>query len=287
MVLANESRGIELDEPSEGRDFGTRFHQLLHERRCRQLALSIHSGAKLVGGGLDSETYPEWPDEDIEAEAQATLAAYEAHYVRDFEYLESERTHCLELPKRCPDCWELGIQGPRLLENERWCEKCERVFGTHQLCVKLDAVVRHLDATIGPMDTKTESRTGYNDRENWAGRTQAKAYLWALAQLYPHEKVSRLVVDVVTRGSAKMRRQPIFTRLDDISSTSAEINEAIRNIVCVAEDIERSRVLGWWRSNMNLCKRGWERCDYYFLHVLGRTPENLKRYRVAEQYLEI
>src|ERR1051326_4761031 len=32
-------QGIELDEPSEGRDFGTRFHQLLHERRLRQLGV--------------------------------------------------------------------------------------------------------------------------------------------------------------------------------------------------------------------------------------------------------
>lgn len=254
-------QGIELDEPSEGLDFGTRMHQLLHIRRCRELGARRGCGS---GESRALPVFPEWPDEAIEAEAQATLAAYEAHYINEYEYLESERTSVLEIPPRF-----------------------SQVGASHQLVVKLDAVVRHSDGTIGPFDTKTESRTGYNTREDWAGKTQAKIYLYALGLLYPDEKVSRLVVDVVTRGSAKARRGPIFNRLDDISSSPGAIEEAIRNVAWVADDIERSRKTGWWRSNMNMCKRGWERCDYYDLHVYGRTSRNLSRYRPAEQYLDL
>lgn len=266
--------GIELDKASEGLAFGSRMHQLLHERRCRQLGLSI-------------SVQPEWPDEAIESECQATLAAYEAHYVRDYEYLESERTHALPILRRCPDCDGLGQPKLDLEITQRCCENCGRIFRIHELVVKLDAVVRHGDGTIGPMDTKTESRPGYNTREDWAGKTQAKAYLYALKSLYPNEKVSRFVLDVVTRGQAKNQHQPIFTRLDDISSTPEALEDYIRNVNWVADDIEHSRRTGWWRSNMNLCKKGWEKCDYFALHVIGRTAQNLKLYRPAEQYLDL
>src|SRR6266852_5105263 len=108
VVLGQSAKGIELDEPSEGRDFGTRMHQLLHERRLRGM-----------GRQLDKlQISPEWPDEDIESEAQATLAAYEAHYVRDLEYLESERTHTLDLPDRCPTCWHAGVRDPSLADDQ-------------------------------------------------------------------------------------------------------------------------------------------------------------------------
>lgn len=286
----SDSRGIELDQSSEGRDFGSRFHQLLHERRCRQLgyplSLPALSGSAANSNGCAKELSPEWPVEDIEAECQSALAAYEAHYVRDYEYLESERTSVLDLPDRCPICWATGVRSLDL-PDQSWCNTCNRAYGRHQLVVKLDAVVRHADGTIGPFDTKTENRPGYNTREDWAGKTQAKIYLWALGLLYPYEKVSRLIVDVVTRGSSKTRRQPTFYRHDDISSSPDSIDEAIRNVVRVADEIEQSRRLGWWKSNMNICKRGWERCDYYQLHVLGKTVENLRKYRKAQQYLEL
>jgi len=280
------NRGIELDEPSEGRDFGTRMHQLLHERRCRQLGISIHTGKRPLGR-LGTETYPEWPDEGIESEAQATLAAYEAHWIKDYEYLESERTSIVDLPERCPTCWSDGLRRADLPDDQQWCALCQRAFTVHQLVVKIDAVVRHDDGTIGPMDTKTESKPGYNSREDWSGRTQAKIYLSALERLYPNERVSRLVVDVVTRRSPKANRQPLFTRLDDIASTPQQLDEALRNVVHVADCIEQNRRVGWWPSNMNVCKKGWEKCDFYPLHVIGRTSENLKKYRPAEKYLEI
>jgi len=270
--------GLELDQPAEGRDFGSRMHQLLDERRRGLMGQAVSPLA-------------EWPDEAIESEAQATLAAYEAHYVRDYEYLESERTHVLPLPVICPACGS-GKSEPvhcadGLETGRHRCLNCREEYSQHELVVKLDAVVRHADRTIGPMDTKTESRPGYNTREDWAGKTQAKIYLWALEKLYPTERVSRLVVDVVSRGSPKAQRGPVFTRLDDINSTPQALQEAIRNVIWVAHDIEQSRKRNWWRSNMNLCKKGWERCDFYPLHVIGRTVKNLRKYRVAEQYLDL
>lgn len=277
------NRGIELDESREGLNFGTRMHQLLHERRLRRLGQPVVASA-------------EWPDEAIESEAQATLAAYEAHYVRDYAYLESERTHIIPLERPCPRCdsdkyrdheAHNAIFDSQLTEDQRECTNCGCIYSIHGLIVKLDAVVRHDDATIGPMDTKTESRSGYNTRKDWAGRTQAKAYLYALERLYPHERVSRLVVDVVSRQSPKARRPVGFYRIDDIDGTPDAIQEAIRNMNYVADRIEEHRKTGWWPSNMNACKRGWDECDFYLLHVEGRTQANLKKYRPAEIYLEV
>ena len=288
---ATDAKGIELDEPSPGRDFGSRMHQLLHERRCQRLGISIHAGAGPVAGlgtqaGAKAERYPEWPDEDIESECQATLAAYEAHYIRDYEYLESERTHTIPFERVCPDCGGPGGQKLSLPEDQRICQDCGEQFTIHSIVVKLDAVVRHLDGTIGPFDTKTESKPGYNSREDWANRPQAKIYLWALGALYPNERVSRFVLDVVSRGSPKARRGPLFYRHDDLNFSPEAIQEQLRNLMYVADNIELNRRTGWWPSNTNLCKRGWEKCDYFVLHVLGRTSENLKKYRPAEQYLD-
>jgi hypothetical protein len=322
VVLANDAdhnhrfaeRGIELDEPAEGRDFGTRLHQLLHERRLRGLGfravgrldkLEVAPGTELGAslhregnsGLLGPQPSPakefvptsEWPDERIESEAQATLAAYEAHYVRDYNYLESERTHIVPLDRRCPYCAGAGHRSsaPGRADDQRVCGKCAREFTMHELIVKIDAVVEHADETLGPMDTKSESKPGYNTREDWAGRTQAKAYLWALRQILPNRHVSRLVVDVVTRASPKQRRGPIFTRIDDISCAPPALEEAIRNFNYVADRIEEHRRTGFWPANMNICKRGWERCDYYLLHVDGRTEANLRKFRPAEDYLSL
>ena len=252
--------GIELAGPKPDRDFGTRFHQLVELRRLRGIQLQ-HNGpglSKQSGQSIRIPEYPDWPDPELENEAQATFALYEQRYLPEpLEFLEAERTHTIKIP------------------------------GTsHELAVKIDGVVRHNDGSIGPLDTKTERPGSQNNtREAWAGRTQASLYLWALQILYPKERVSRLVVDVVTRGGPK--RAPLFNRFDDISRPQAALEEAIRNVVWVCEDIQRSRKSGWWRSNMNICKDGWKRCDYYDLHVYGRTPENLRKFQPAERYLDV
>jgi hypothetical protein len=207
--------------------------------------------------GLPGKLYPEWPDTAIESEAQACWAAYEAHWpVEPFRVLSAERTEAIP------------------------------IAGTgHELVVKLDRAVRFADGTIGPMDLKTESSSGYNTRESWAGRTQASLYLWALSQLYPKESVSRLVVDVVTRGNTK--RGPTFTRLDDISRPPSALEAAIQNVVYVCDRIEEHRRTGFWPANMNVCKDGWKICEYFSIHVYGKTDANLRLYRPAESYLEL
>jgi hypothetical protein len=241
-------RGIELSSRDRtSLEFGSRFHQLVEQQRLGYLSRPVPE-------------YPEVPDSRIESECQATFAAYEAHYLPEpLRFLEAEKVHVLKLPLS-----ETGTQ--------------------HELAVKLDAVVRHADTTIGPLDTKTEGATSQNNtRESWAGRTQASLYLWALKQLYPNETVSRLVVDVVTRGTSK--RGPVFRRMDDIDRPQGALDEAIKNVVAVCEDIELARRTGFWRSNMNICKDGWKRCDYYDLHVIGRTEANLRKFQPAEDYL--
>lgn len=239
--------GIELAARSrDGLDFGTRFHALADNAR------RIGLGHPVRDLHLSNAT-----KRGLDDECDATFAAYEQHWLgSELTYIESEKTHVIPLPKT-----------------------------EHNVVVKIDAVCRFPDWTIGPLDTKTESKPGYNFREDWAGKTQASIYLWALTQLYPGEKVSRLVVDVVTRGNS--RRAPSFARIDDISRTPAELEDAIRNFAWVCADIEASRQSGWWRSNMNICKDGWKRCDYYDLHVYGRTESTLKLYKPAEAYLDV
>lgn len=38
---------------------------------------------------------------------------------------------------------------------------------------------------------------------------------------------------------------------------------------------------------MNRCIDGWKKCEYYALHVLGRTEATLARYKPADKYLDI
>lgn len=243
--------GIELDEPRPDRDFGTRFHQLVENQRRSLLA-------------LPSRVFPVWPDAAIEAECQATFAAYQAHYVVEpCTFLSAERTLRISIP------------GTRGADGQ-----------PHGLIVKLDGHVRHSDGTIGPLDTKTQSPSSTaNDPENWAARTQASFYLWALGQLYPGENVSHMVVDLVTRGNSK--RAPVFRRMADICRSKAQLDDAILCLTEVADSIERDRARGWYRADMNRCKDGWKKCSYYALHVYGRTEANLAKYRRAEQYLEL
>lgn len=245
--------GIEpINSNRAGLDFGTRFHQLYEEHSRGLMAGPPRVDTNDVAGeGRIQES------SEIEDEVQAVWAAYLAHYPTEpFEILSCEQTREIPIP------------------------------GTgHSLVVKLDRAVRFGDGTIGPMDLKTESTAGYNTRESWAGRTQASLYLWALQELYPREQVSRLVVDIVTRGNSK--RGPTFTRLDDIARPPEALDDAIRNVVYVCDQIESHRRSGWWPRNMNVCKDGWKVCEYYPLHVYGKTEANLSLYKPAEPYLDV
>ena len=262
-LLSNVARtgGVPTDaEPPDGPLVRTPGLQLRADRAGLQFGTRFHQLSELEHRrllGLPAKSYQELTDGQLESECQATWARYEAHWIGDpLKILATETTHIIEIPET-----------------------------PHELVVKIDDVVGFPDGSIGPKDLKTESVPGHNYRENWAGRTQASLYLWALTQLYPGEKVSRLVVDVVTRGSPK--KSPTFYRLDDISRPPDALADAIRNVARVCEEIERHRREGWWPSNMNACKEHWRKCDMYDLHVLGRTEGNLALYEPAEQYLDI
>lgn len=237
-------KGLVSTAPAPARDFGTRFHQFAANYRRGLMGLPV------VG-------YGEWPDEDIELEVRATWAQYEAFYAaEELQFISVERTEHVAIP------------------------------GTdHELTVRIDAVVRFPDGTIGPLDTKTERHgSRSNVREAWVGRTQASLYLWALQRLYPQEAVSRMVVDVVTRGSAKF--PATFRRMDDIAQSPEQLEDSIRNVVQVADEIGRARTTGWWPSSKNSCVDWTGRpCEYFSLHILGRTDANLRQFKPAEDYL--
>jgi hypothetical protein len=238
--------GIER-KPDDSSSTGRAFGKRFHE---------LLENRHRVQLGLLPRTFRPLVDAKLESEAQSVFAQYEQHWLGDpLRTLGAEAQYTLPLPG-----------------------------SAHELTVRIDRIVRFPDGTIGPQDSKTESTPGNNSRENWASRTQASLYLWALEQLQPKERVSRLVVDVITRGNTK--RAPIFYRSDDITRSRADLEDAIRNVIRVADEIEHWRGLGWWPSNMNICKDGWKRCDMYDLHVLGRTEGNLRLYQPAEQYLE-
>jgi PD-(D/E)XK nuclease superfamily protein len=207
-----------------------------------------------------SETIPysgePLPDARLEAEVQATFQAYLQHYrsrVRDF--LDVERTLVVPL-------------------NDR-----------HELAFKIDLLTRE-EGGLAITDYKTEKRGGqFNTPESWAARSQVALYQWAAERHYG-EPVVALYLDVTTRSSPKGQELPLFTR-QRLVRTSAQREAAVRNIIWVADQIESMRVSGFWPSNTEKCRDGWRRCDYYQLHVIGRTDGNLQLYQPAKPYLDL
>ncbi len=136
------------------------------------------------------------------------------------------------------------------------------------------------------VDHKTQRSTSRsNDPESWAARTQATLYLWGAAQHYG-EAPEGLIVNVITRGSEKGRVDQSFHRIDTIRRTPEQIALALKNLAYVAGEMEHAAHEGFYPSDQNRCKEGWKRCDYYGLHVIGRTDGLLKQYKPTTPYLE-
>lgn len=244
------------------RSFGTRMHQLLEEHYARMRGKPIPD-------------YPPAADEAIEAEAQATFAAYLGHYpVEDFEVVETERTHTVPLPCLCDDLNCAHHLDP------------ETEFGQHSYALKIDLVLRKPDG-LWIMDHKTQRRGGQgNHPKSWAARTQASLYLWAARQIYG-ETPAGFILNLITRQSEKGRVSPDFFRDVTIERTPAQMEEAVQQLVYVADRIEEHQRTGFWPTDRNRCHDGWRECDFYPLHTIGRTDANLKLYRPAERYLDI
>jgi hypothetical protein len=276
--------GIEAIHETDARDFGKRMHALLHEHR-----------AVLRGTPLP-KPFPTAHNQAVEREAQATFAAYLAHYpVEPFEIFETEKVQVVPLPDWCPKCLSRDTQMDAARRNEgvAWlvCVDCGVTFkgGRHELVVKLDAIVRNRWGELQVLDTKTQSRkSNNNDAEHWAARPQPALYIYAARILYPKEKVSdEIILDLVRRQSPTGLLGPEFHR-DTPRRTPRQIDEAVADIVWVADRIEESQKSAFWPCFRDNCKKGNWRCDYFFLH---NQPEEarvdlLRKFKPAEPYLE-
>ena len=243
----SELVGIEPAIESDGRDFGKRMHQLLHEHRAR-----------LKGSPI--KDFPPLANAKLEQECQSTLAAYLGHYpVEPWEVVEAERTQVVPLS------------------------------GGHELVVKLDAIVRNRHGVLQVLDTKTQARTSNNnDAEHWAARPQVALYIYAARFLWPKETVSdEIILDLVRRQSPTGLLGPEFHR-DSPRRTPQQIEEAVRDIVWVADRIEEAQRTGFWTGFRDNCKIGNWKCDYFHLHNQPEAARDdlLRKFRPAEPYLE-
>lgn len=234
-----DKRSARLAESSnDSLDFGSRFHELLE----------AHYSGKPA---------PDCPASSLEDEAQATLAAYIAYYpVEDFEVVETEKVHVLEIPN-----------------------------SSHRLAIKMDMLTRaYNDRRLRLLDTKTERRGSQaNSPESWASRRQVGLYQWGVSQVY-HEDVQSIIVNIVTRASEKGRVSPAFSRWETYR-TADQISEALRYVSWVGDQIERALASGYFPANRDACKDGWKLCDFYRPHLYGWTDSLRAKYLPAEDYL--
>ncbi len=206
-------------------------------------------------------------EEALETEAQEMIAAYAAHYpAESFEVIDVERT------------WELPLPG-----------------GRHSASGKFDGFVRgnadpYLPGKLYLLEHKTEKRgSKANLPESWAARSQVGIYQWAGEQIYG-EEIAGIILDVLTRRSDAGRIGPSFRR-DTLSRTREDCELAIANLNWTADQIERCREEWngaiWPQDRNNCCVNGW-RCDFYNLHVFGRSDFELQQhFQPTEKYLDL
>lgn len=195
------------------------------------------------------------------------IAAYAAHYpAESFEVIDVERT------------WELPLPG-----------------GRHSASGKFDGFVRgnadpYLPGKLYLLEHKTEKRgSKANLPESWAARSQVGIYQWAGEQIYG-EEIAGIILDVLTRRSDAGRIGPSFRR-DTLSRTREDCELAIANLNWTADQIERCREEWngaiWPQDRNNCCVNGW-RCDFYNLHVFGRSDFELQQhFQPTEKYLDL
>lgn len=246
--------------------FGTRMHQLL-EHRHQTMMDSLYPCV----------AYPPVEPVELEAEAQLTFAAYEAHYpVEPFEVVGVERY--FEVPLPCSQCLETF---GKVYDEEDSCAH-------HIYCGEFDGIVRMKDSgRLWLLETKTEKRGGKDNLPvAWQQKSQVGLYLWAAEQVYD-EQFEGILLNVITRQSPKGECKPAFRR-DPLVRTTSQQLEAVRNITWIADQIEQMERTGIWIANRNECvnKYGWS-CDYLPLHATKERSEELVqlRYKPADEYL--
>ena len=275
--------GVERNEVTDGYtplELGSRVHELLEVKY------------KIQQGQVAPDYAPS-ANEALEREAQWILQAYNAHYPNDrWEVLDVERTFRIALPKYCNQCYSLAAK----YEDSWYCPNCGCYLGhndvDHHVIGKMDMLYRDLnDGRLYIVDHKTEKRGAKSNLpQKWASRDQASIYLWAAARLYK-EQVAHFVVNILTRPSEAGKVGPSFPERQKLERTPMQIETAIRDLVIVADDIERYRRIfgdGPWPANREECY-GWGTCPYYQLHTFGEDVELILKHKFSpkKEYLNL
>lgn len=257
------------ERSSDALEFGTRMHVLLEERHRSFKGESFEPAAPVRG--------------DLEAEAQLTFAAYEAHYPEEpFEVVGVEKYFEVPLPPvRYKEFTPAYIPNIAATVN--------LVAYQHIYCGEFDAICRMKDSgRLWLLETKTEKRGGKsNHPKSWQQKSQVSLYLWAAQQIYG-EEFEGVMLNVITRQSPKGQERPSFRR-DHLERTRKQQAEAVKNLVWVADRIEECQRTGFFPADRNECVSdwGWE-CEYLKLHQNEeRLADELVQiyYKPAEPYL--
>jgi hypothetical protein len=232
--------------PSEALLFGDRFH----ERLCAH-----YEGLSARGVG-----YVPWKPKDLDPKIEAdVLAMYEA-YVAAYPVEPFEVLHCEQV-------FELSIPDSK-----------------HTYTGRFDVIIRDkATRKLQIMETKTEKAgSKRNLPKAWTARTQASLYTYAAQKVYG-EQVDTVLLNVCTKASPKGQVGPSFRR-DTLYRSPAQIAEAIKDLQYVANQIDALEGKEF-PANRNNCTSdfGWD-CEFWNLHNIGRSPEQLEQFVTIEPY---
>jgi hypothetical protein len=192
-------------------------------------------------------------NELLEQEVQLCMAAYKSQYPSEpFQVLDTEVRFELPLVSR-------GKTYP------------------YTVVGRFDATIQEPDGTLGILETKLQSRNSKRNQPNaWAVKVQGSLYTWAAEQLFG-KRVDAILLNVCTRPTKTL--PPGFHPRARIVRTPEQKAEALETALYVCEQIERlkyEREAQPWPMNRDRCvsETGWE-CEYYNVHLLGRTSELL------------
>lgn len=262
-------------------DIGTRVHQLF-ECHYKDMA------------GYDGGAYAVPENELLEIEAQMIFEAYKAKYpVEDFDIVDVERSFRVQLPIYCKACYQKIDKLRENYNGDSYCECGETFpFAPHIYTGKIDLTFRNREnGMLNILDHKTEKRQSRsNSPQKWAARDQASLYLWAATAIYK-EPIERFIVNIIKRPSPKFNEPPTFPDRQKLERTKEQIETAVRDIVFIADDIERyKRVFGYkvWPSNREICDSYYGQCDFYLPHVFGWSQDILEqKYQKKTEYLNL
>lgn len=261
--------------------YGSRMHKLLEHRLL----------------GTPAPPKPDSLDDVLEAECQSMFAAYEAHYpVEPFDVVDVERYVEVPLPRTtCGRCSSPELEPSQSYPRCLLCRACGFHSAIHIYIAKIDGIVRMRDTgMLNILEHKTEKRGGkQNLPEAWAARAQVGLYLWAVESLYG-EPVDQIILDVLTRQSPAGREPPTFSR-QNLQRSREQIDQALQDLVWTADKIEEMTTqfaerssYDPWPADKEQCAPGAWKCDYYSLHIFGRSQEVLDaQYAEAEEYLSL